>query len=130
LTIDYIAKDPKSKKNERNLKIYKLKEDGLSLSEIAKIFGITRQRVDQIINPNTIKKISLSKIKNNEIIENILKDNRRKEIVFIRDLISIFLRDRLGLSYQIIGKIMGKNHTSIMHAVKKIKKDLESYAQI
>jgi chromosomal replication initiator protein len=52
---------------------------------------------------------------------------RRKEIVKPRQIIMYFLREELKYSFPAIGRIFkGKDHTTAIHAFKKIKKEAET----
>ena len=126
--------------------------DSKTYQEIADSFKITRERVRQIIEKYTKKKIKLdsninikieikdkqkSKELINKIINNIaethrlkgkdiLSATRRKEVVLARSLVCYQLRNELNLSFSEIGRILGdRDHTTIMHAVKKIDKMLK-----
>ncbi len=55
--------------------------------------------------------------------ESILGDKRTPDIVRARQMSMYLCRDILGLSYPVIGKIFGgKDHSTVMYAIKKIKK--------
>ncbi len=52
----------------------------------------------------------------------LLGTSRKKEIVFPRQLSWLLCKDVLGMSLEAIGETFGgKNHTTIMHGIKKIK---------
>ena len=52
---------------------------------------------------------------------------RKQEIVFARDMIIYMLREYADMSYPMIGRLIGgRDHTTIIHAHKKIKKLLET----
>lgn len=57
-------------------------------------------------------------------IEDVLGDRRQKETVLPRHIIMYKLRKELELSFPKIGKIFGKDHTTIIHAFNKIEKML------
>jgi len=52
--------------------------------------------------------------------EKLLSPSRRQELVDARQYFSLKLRDK-GYSYLTIGKIMKRDHTTIMHLVKRTK---------
>ncbi len=53
----------------------------------------------------------------------LLGDSRKKEIVYPRQIAWLLCKDILNMSYEAIGADFGgKNHTTIMHGIKKIKK--------
>ncbi|MCB9809707.1 chromosomal replication initiator protein DnaA [Candidatus Peribacteria bacterium] len=59
----------------------------------------------------------------------ILGTSRKQQVVFARQLCWVLCRDVLRMSYEQIGEDFGgKNHTTIMHGVKKIHQQLESDA--
>ena len=52
----------------------------------------------------------------------ILGEKRRPDLVQARQLAMYLCRELLGHSYPVIGKIFGgKDHSTVMHGVKKIK---------
>ncbi len=61
----------------------------------------------------------------------ILGKSRKKEIVYPRQMAWLLCKDVLKMSYESIGADFGgKNHTTIMHGVRKIKKLLETERQV
>ncbi|MBI4085744.1 MAG: chromosomal replication initiator protein DnaA [Candidatus Liptonbacteria bacterium] len=50
---------------------------------------------------------------------------RKKEIVEPRQIAMYLLRDMLDMSYPYIGEKLGKDHTTAIHAVKKIDQEIE-----
>jgi len=59
-------------------------------------------------------------------IEQLLGPRRNKELVYPRQISAYLLREELNLSFPKIGKELGgKDHTTIMHACKKIAKELQ-----
>ena len=50
---------------------------------------------------------------------------RKKEIVEPRQIAMYLLRDMLDMSYPHIGEKLGKDHTTAIHAVKKINQEIE-----
>jgi chromosomal replication initiator protein len=53
----------------------------------------------------------------------ILGNKRLKEVVLARQLAMYLCREELGLSYPALGKLFGgKDHSTVLHSVKKIKK--------
>ncbi|WP_243357676.1 helix-turn-helix domain-containing protein [Fundidesulfovibrio terrae] len=53
----------------------------------------------------------------------ILGSKRTKDIVLARQVAMLLCREELGLSYPALGKLFGgKDHSTVLHAVKKIKK--------
>lgn len=53
----------------------------------------------------------------------ILGSKRSKEIVLARQVAMLLCREELGLSYPALGRLFGgKDHSTVLHAVKKIKK--------
>lgn len=63
--------------------------------------------------------------------EEILNSRRTKEVVHPRQVLMYILRHELGYSYPQIGReLAGKDHTTIMHGVLKIEKELIRNAQL
>lgn len=60
-------------------------------------------------------------------VEQIKGSNRKRAIVDVRDLVAYILRQYVGLSYPVIGRILGgRDHTTIMHAYSKIERRLKN----
>lgn len=58
-------------------------------------------------------------------IEEVVGERRYKEFVYPRQLIMYLLRHELSFSYPKIGKELGgKDHTTVMHGVEKIEREL------
>ncbi len=58
-------------------------------------------------------------------VEEVMGDRRFKELVYPRQLAMYLLRHELSYSYPNIGKALGgKDHTTIMHGVRKIDREL------
>jgi hypothetical protein len=55
---------------------------------------------------------------------------RNRELVEIRMILAFFLRNRTKLTWQAIGKIMKKNHASIIHYTIKIEQYLDVYPHL
>ena len=128
------------------------------LDEIGKKFGFTKQRAKQIIE-NALSKISFSsesKINDNdiELIKNLVNERTHKilKIVSIfyevsvkellgrkrdaqtakaRQIVMFLLRKDLNLSFPQIGKALSnRDHTTAIHAFRKIGKDTEKNEKI
>ncbi len=57
--------------------------------------------------------------------------SRLQEIVKVRDLIAYLLREYGALSYPAIGRLLGnRDHTTIMHAYKKVRHNIEVYPEL
>lgn len=52
--------------------------------------------------------------------------SRRKEIVYVRDLVIYFLRTYWSMSFPSIGHLLDKDHTTVMFAYRKVKKSISS----
>lgn len=52
--------------------------------------------------------------------------SRRKEIVYVRDLVIYFLRTYWSMSFPSIGHLLDKDHTTVMFAYRKVKKNIRS----
>ena len=58
-------------------------------------------------------------------IKDILGDKRNQELILPRHMIMYLLKKEAGLSFPKIGKIMKRDHTSVIHAYKKINRLLQ-----
>ncbi|MFZ3073799.1 MAG: chromosomal replication initiator protein DnaA [Minisyncoccales bacterium] len=88
------------------------------------------QSILSSINPKKIinvKKIIQDTVNFYDIKEkDILSDSRKKEIVKPRQVIMYLLREEMKSSFPFIGRKMGdKDHTTVMHAYKKISNELK-----
>lgn len=101
----------------------------------AKKRDLTLQEVKGIIKNNTKpqKTISIKDVMDvvanyYNIEEKILYEKtRRKEVVKPRQVIMYILREDFNTSYPYIGqKLGGRDHTTVIHAYEKIKKDIKS----
>lgn len=147
-------KDDLLNENEKKCLSMRL-EDGMTLQEIGNHFGFTRERARQLIN-SAFKKINKTDeeietvteytadlsskqldsdiekiIKNTSSaygipVDDVLGDRRQKNTVLPRHLIMYKLRKELNLSLPRIGKIFGKDHTTIIHAYNKIENMLNN----
>ena len=60
-------------------------------------------------------------------IRDLIKKGRKKEIVKPRQAAMYLMRSETSVSYPNIGeRLGGRDHTTVMHAVEKIKKDMET----
>lgn len=57
-------------------------------------------------------------------ISDLIKKNRRKEVVEPRQIAMYLLREILDMSYPYIGEKLGRDHTTAIHAVEKINQEL------
>ena len=55
---------------------------------------------------------------------------RNRELVEMRMILALFLRNRTQLTWQAIGKIMNKNHASIIHYTTKIEQYIDVYPHL
>ena len=98
------------------------KKRGLTLPEI-KILIKNSIRPPKNITINDVIK-TVSKFYNiNE--QELYEKTRKKEIVKPRQIVMYLLREDFNTSYPYIGqKLGGRDHTTVIHAYEKIKKDL------
>jgi len=83
----------------------------------------------QCLNPEKILKITSEffSIKKDDILGHC----RQKELVHPRQICMYLLKREMNYSYPMIGRILGgKDHTTIMHGVEKVEKELSKNAQI
>lgn len=102
----------------------RLKNGVITLEEAKKILSSILNKTNQYIPPKeVIKKIaSFYDLNENEI----LGHSRKKELVKPRQIVMYLLREELKYSYtNIAEKIGDRDHTTIIHACKKINKEIE-----
>lgn len=115
----------------RNNHIRKLRfENKLTFNAIASRYGITVERVRQIcqepFDRNEEIKKAVDKYKkkfNNHVsfndlvydIEELSKQNRRKDVVARRKILIEYLHDELELPFYRIGHLLNRDHTTITH---------------
>jgi chromosomal replication initiator protein len=91
---------------------------------------ITKKLLKNIVSPapkiSTFKKILKIVSEFYDVKEeDILSDLRRKEVLKPRHVIMYLLRNEMNYSYPAIAqKFGGKDHTTVIHACEKIKKEL------
>lgn len=96
----------------------------MSSKNSAEFFKLIDQLIDQKNDSNILDEfagwfgVSTKQIKG---------PSRKKAIVEVRDLVAYILRQYAGLSYPVIGRILGdRDHTTIMHAYSKIERRLKN----
>lgn len=57
--------------------------------------------------------------------EKLRSDGRRPDLVHHRNRLIAYLREVKGLSYPRIGKIVNRDHSTVMHSMKSVKADRE-----
>ncbi len=100
-----------------------LKKQKISILDIKNIFknNIKKKRS---ISPKEVVKIVADFYSIEEAL--IYEKTRRKEVVQTRQMIMYILREEFNISYPLIGaELGGKDHTTIIHSYKKIKKELQ-----
>lgn len=128
----------------RNTTIYKLRKQKKTLKEIGDSFNLTQERVRQILVEKDLEKCKrhdasylgfceyCKEEKNfGELIENLdlaelmqivsfyLKGDREKMIVIKRTLIAKLLRNKFKMTYPKIGKILKRDHSTVIKMCKK-----------
>ena len=130
---------------ERNKKIKELRENGLTYKEIGNIIGLSGSRIGQIVVP-AIGKVCpehqgrfytvccqycsikekytkiIEDIKNGDLRDQIRRlsiQDRKKGVVIQRALLIKKLKDEKKLSFVMIGKILNRDHTSIINLYYK-----------
>lgn len=134
--IDYIAINIESNIRELEGALNKIKthleiyQKALSLDLITEILqeNINNSRMKNISSDKIIKAVvSFFSIEKKEV----LGRRRYKELVYPRQIIMYLLRNELSFSYPRIGKELGgKDHTTIMHGVEKIEKQIKKDNQL
>ena len=69
------------------------------------------------------KKVDMTK-------EQLFSKSRKRDIVEKRMVLSYTLRKSLGMTFQQIGKVLNKNHASILYSVKSIENFIVVYPHI
>ena len=102
----------------------RLKNGPITLEEAKKILSSILNKSNQYIPPKEVIKkiISFYDLNENEI----LGHSRKKELVKPRQIVMYLLRTELKYSYTNIAEKMGnRDHTTVIHACKKITKEIE-----
>ncbi|MDD4994489.1 MAG: chromosomal replication initiator protein DnaA [Candidatus Pacebacteria bacterium] len=102
----------------------RLKNGAITLEEAKKILSSILNRSNQYIPPKEVIKKIISFYDLNE--SEILGHSRKKELVKPRQIVMYLLRNELKYSYTNIAEKMGnRDHTTVIHACKKITKEIE-----
>jgi chromosomal replication initiator protein len=102
----------------------RLKNSPISLEETKKILSLILNKSNKYISPKeVIKKIvSFYDLKEDDI----LGHSRKKELVKPRQIVMYLLREELRYSYTSIAEKLGnRDHTTVIHAYKKISSEIE-----
>ena len=63
--------------------------------------------------------------------EHIMRFDRRKDVARARMVVAYIARERCGMSYPVIGKLLnGRDHSTVMHGHNKISKEIENNEQL
>ncbi len=130
--VDIIAS--KVDKNTRELEgvltgiisLASLKGQDIDVDIVKKFFGIQNEtRRTKPITPRRVISVVGSKTKIST--GDILGKNRQKDLVMARQIVMYLLREEFKFSLVSIGESLGgRDHTTIMHGVEKIKSDIKS----
>ncbi|MDO8664679.1 MAG: chromosomal replication initiator protein DnaA [Candidatus Liptonbacteria bacterium] len=101
--------------------------------------AVTEKVVEEIIE-KTVQNFS-RRVSDTQIIKSVVEfygisasdivgKIRRKEIVEPRQVAMYLLRDILDMSYPYIGEKLGKDHTTAIHAVKKINREINKNSSL
>jgi chromosomal replication initiator protein len=66
----------------------------------------------------------------NVSVDDLAQRNRKKEVVEPRQVAMFLLRDILEMSYPYIGKKMGRDHTTAIHAIEKISQEINKNSSL
>ncbi len=95
-----------------------------SLDKVKSLITSNKQHARSKLTPKTIIKIVSEFYDVKE--EQLMNQSRKREIVKPRQVCMYLIREELKNSYPYIGdKFGGRDHTTVMHAVNKISKELE-----
>ncbi len=59
-------------------------------------------------------------------MDSVLSENRKAELVRVRDVCNYLLRQKYNMQFQQIGKIFKRSHSSVLMAVKRVAKMIEN----
>jgi len=128
-SLEYIAQNIQSNIRELEGALNKIITH-CQIYNIPPSLDVVSKILEDIISNNQ-KRVSVQKILDTVAAffsintKDLLGKRRTKELVYPRQIIMYLLRNELGFSYPRIGKELGgKDHTTIMHGVEKIKKEL------
>ncbi len=121
----------KVQKNVRELEgvltkalIYYSKKQNLTSEDLEKILKDYYQDSYRLVTPTRIINIISSFYEINS--KYLLEPTRKKEYVKPRQILMYLLRELTNLSYPTIGeKVGGRDHTTVMYAYEKIKKEIQ-----
>ncbi len=101
-----------------------LKGKEISLVDIKNLIKTTAQPQKSVSVKELVKTIAdFYGVEETSIIDK----NRKKEVVRPRQVAMYIMREFLNISYPSIGqKLGGRDHTTVMHACEKLKKELET----
>ena len=85
---------------------------GLNLQTRRKFASAEERAKDIVSYISLIKQLSISQLK---------EKNRKREIVYARQLCMFFIKEKTSMYLTGIGKLFGKDHTTVIHAVQTIK---------
>lgn len=100
-----------------------LKKRNLSIPEVKQLIKTNIRPQKSVSIKDVIKTVaSFYNVEERLLFEK----SRRKEVVKPRQIVMYILREDLSTSYPYIGrKLGGRDHTTVIHACEKIKKDLQ-----
>lgn len=59
--------------------------------------------------------------------EKLLSNTREQPIAQIRHICMLIIREKTGMTVTALGKYLGKDHTSILHGIKKVKTLIKNF---
>lgn len=128
-----------AKKVKRNIRELEGVLNRIIFQQDRKNEKITLKIAEEIID-KSIKKFSPSVTKDQVIkavadffqisVSDILGQSRRKEFVEPRQIVVYLLRDILDISYPHIGEIIGRDHTTAIHAYEKINQEISKNSSL
>lgn len=72
-----------------------------------------------LVSVSTVSKVSIA---------DIISDRKTWDLVYWRDISSYLMRKHTGASYPKIGmKLGGRDHTTVMHACRKVEKNISKF---
>jgi len=104
---------------------FELNKRNPTLAETKKILSsILASKQSKVVNKKDIISVVITFFEINK--DDLLSKSRKKKIVLPRQIIMFLFKKELEMSYPEIGEYFKRDHTTALHAFKKIRKDIEN----
>lgn len=105
--------------------LYQLNQAQVELAQIASELPVIRDDQEQILN--LVDQISCHyNVSRNDLFSH----SRQKDIVWVRHFAILVLREKKGLSLLKLAKLFNRDHSSIIHALEKMRKLVSTNIQL